>query len=119
MTRQEQFVARHKKFHRNIALSQVGLFLLFLALWEIAAYVGWIDSFFFCSPSIVVTCFARMLIKEELLMHLGYSLLEISISFVLIFLISFAVFIQLSPLHSPYIYKSSSMIFVFIINRLI
>ena len=70
-------------------------FLFFLAFWEVASYFGWIDSFFFCSPSIVVTCFARMLIKEELLMHLGYSLLEISISFVLIFLISFATAILL------------------------
>ena len=95
MTRQEEFVARHKKFHRNIALSQVGLFLLFLALWEIAAYVGWIDSFFFCSPSIVVTCFVRMLFKEDLLMHLGYSLLEITISFLMIFVISFVVAVLL------------------------
>ena len=95
MTRQEQFVARHKKFHRNIAVSQSGLFLLLLARWEVASYFGWIDSFFFCSPSIVVSCFVRMLLKEELLMHLGYSLLEISISFVLIFLISFATAILL------------------------
>ena len=95
MTRQEEFVARHKKFHRNIALSQIGLFLFFLAFWEVASYFGWIDSFFFCSPSIVVTCFVRMLLREELLMHLGYSLLEISISFVLIFVISFATAILL------------------------
>lgn len=109
MTRQEQFVSRHKKFHRNIALSQVGLFLFFLALWEAAAYVGWIDSFFFCSPSIVVTCFVRMLLKEELLMHLGYSLLEISISFVLIFVISFATavllwyYLSLSRILEPFL----------------
>ncbi len=95
MTRQEEFVARHKKFHRNIAWSQIGLFLFFLAFWEAASCFGWIDSFFFCSPSIVVTCFARMLLREELLIHLGYSLLEISISFVLIFLISFATAILL------------------------
>ena len=95
MTRQEQYVLRHKKFHRNIALSQIGLFLAFLVLWEMAAYAGWIDSFFFCSPSIVITCFVRMLFKEAFMMHLGYSLLEITISFVLIFLISFAVAVLL------------------------
>ena len=42
-----------------------------------------------------MSCFVRMLLKEELLMHLGYSLLEISISFVLIFVISFATAILL------------------------
>ena len=64
MTRQEQFVRSHKRFHRNITLAQIGLFLFFLLLWEVAAYVGWIDSFFFCSPSIVANCFFRMLLKE-------------------------------------------------------
>ena len=95
MTRQEQYVYQHKKFHRLIALAQAGLFLFLLGFWELAAGLGWIDSFFFCSPSIVVTCFVRMLLGEELLMHLGYSLLEIIVSFLLIFVISFAVAILL------------------------
>lgn len=95
MTRQEQFIHQHKKFHLLIALAQVGLFLVLLGLWELAARLEWIDSFFFCSPSIVVKCFFRMLVGEELLLHLGFSLLEITISFVLIFLISFVVAILL------------------------
>lgn len=89
MTRQEQYIAEHKRFHKRIALAQIGLFILFLAVWEAAAGVGVIDSFFFCSPSILAKCFVRMLLKEELLLHLGYSLLEIFVSFVLIFAISF------------------------------
>lgn len=95
MTRQEQFIHQHKKFHLLITLAQVGLFLLLLGLWELAARLEWIDSFFFCSPSIVVKCFFRMLVGEELLLHLGFSLLEITISFVLIFFISFVVAILL------------------------
>lgn len=89
MTRQEQYIHKHKQFHRFIALAQIGLFLSLLILWEVTAKTGVIDSFFFCSPSIVAQCFVRMLMKENLLMHLGYSLLEISISFILIFVISF------------------------------
>ena len=95
MNSQEQFIYQHKKFHRNIALWQAGLFLLLLVMWEVAARAGWIDSFFFCSPSIVVSCFVRMLIGEKLLLHLGYSLLEITISFILILVISFGVAILL------------------------
>jgi len=90
MTRQEQFIREHKKFHQKIVFSQIGLFLALLIIWELAAVVGAIDSFFFCSPSIVVRCFVRMLLEEELFMHLGYSLLEILVSFLLILLISFA-----------------------------
>lgn len=95
MTRQEQYVAEHKRFHKRIALAQIGLFILFLVFWEASAGVGIIDSFFFCSPSILAKCFVRMLLKEELTLHLGYSLLEIFVSFVLIFSISFAVAVLL------------------------
>ena len=95
MTRQEQFISLHKKFHRRITWAQVGIFLGGVVLWEIAAGLQWIDSFFFCSPSIVVKCFIKMLFGEELMMHLGYSLLEILISFLVIFMISFGVAILL------------------------
>ncbi len=89
MSRQEQFILKHKKFHRSITIAQMMLFVSFLVVWEVTSFKGYIDSFFFCSPSIVVRCFARMLIQENLLLHLGYSLLEITISFILIFVISF------------------------------
>ncbi len=95
MTRQERFIRQHKMFHRMIAWTQMSLFLFLMVLWEISARAGWIDSFFFCSPSIVGKCFIRMLWKEELLLHLGYSLLEIIISFLLIFGISFIVAVLL------------------------
>lgn len=95
MTRQEQFIKNHKRFHHRVVTWQIGLFLGLLVFWEAAAYWGWIDSFFFCSPSIVVACFVRMLLGENLMMHLGYSLLEITVSFGLIFAISFFVAVLL------------------------
>lgn len=95
MTRQEQYISHHKKFHRRVTLAQIGIFLLFVVLWECAARIHWIDSFFFCSPSIIIKCFVRMLFGEDLMMHLCYSLLEILISFFMIFIISFGVAILL------------------------
>ncbi len=95
MTRQEQFIKKHKNFHRMIALSQISLFLSMLILWETAARLEWIDSFFFCSPSIVVNCFIKMLFEDELLMHIGYSLLEIAASFGIIFVASFFIAVLL------------------------
>ena len=89
MTRQEQYILQHKKYHRSITISQIVLFITFLVVWEVTAFFGVIDSFFFCSPSIVISCFLRMLLREGLLMHLGFSLLEIIVSFLLILLLSF------------------------------
>ncbi len=95
MTNQEIFMNNHRKFHRNITLWQIFLFGSFLVLWELAAFLGWIDSFFFCSPSIVVISFYRMLVGEGLLMHIGYSLLEIIASFFIIFVASFLIAVLL------------------------
>lgn len=109
MNRQEVFVRNHHKFHRRIALAQIGLFLFLLIFWEIAAKEKWIDSFFFCSPSIIVSCFFQMLTKEQLLLHIGYSLMEIAVSFVLIFLLSFGTavllwyFLSLSRILEPFL----------------
>jgi len=95
MTRQEQFIKNHKRFHNKITLIQFILFFGFIFLWESAARLKWLDSFFFCSPSIVISSFVRMLLKENLLIHIGYSLIEIIISFIIIFIISFLVAILL------------------------
>lgn len=95
MTRQEQFIRLHRKFHRRVTGAQIGIFAGCVILWEIAARLQWIDGFFFCSPMILLKCFFRMLIGENLIMHLGYSLLEILISFLLIFVISFGLSILL------------------------
>lgn len=109
LNRQEQFILQHKRFHRNISLVQMALFVSFLLYWEVAARLEWIDAFFFCSPSIVLHCFWKMLWKEALLMHIGYSLLEFVVSFTLIFLISFVTavvlwyFLALSRVLEPFL----------------
>ena len=95
MTRQEQFIRLHRKFHRRITGAQISIFASCVVLWEIAARLQWIDGFFFCSPMILLKCLFRMLTREELIIHLGYSLLEILISFLLIFVISFGISILL------------------------
>lgn len=64
------------------------IFLLFLALWEISAALGWIDSFFFSSPSRVVRCFLVQLQTNSLLLHIGVTLYETIVSFLLVILLS-------------------------------
>ncbi len=50
LTRQEAFVRAHKHYHNKISLCRTLIFILFLALWETAADLGWIDTFFFLQP---------------------------------------------------------------------
>lgn len=91
LTNQEQFVRDHKKHHHEVAAYRILLFIFLLVLWEISVNLDWIDAFFFASPSRVVLCFVDMVINKSLFMHIGITLLETLISFLLVFLISLIV----------------------------
>lgn len=84
LTRQEEFVKNHRRYHHQIAGTRIAIFLSFLVLWEMAAQFGWIDSFFFSSPSRIVTCFLELLLEKELLVHIGITLFETVLSFLLV-----------------------------------
>ena len=49
--RQEEFLRAHHRHHHMVTFGRFFLFFLFLGLWELAARLSWIDSFFFSSPS--------------------------------------------------------------------
>lgn len=88
LTKQEAFVRQHRRHHHQIAFYRIFFFLLFLALWEISARLHWIDSFFFSSPSLVAKCLWGMVLDRSLFVHVGITLLETIVSFLLVFLIS-------------------------------
>lgn len=91
LTMQEQFIRKNHKRYQVILLVRILLLVVFLFLWEISANIGWIDSFFFSSPSRIVTLFTRLCNTHDLLRHIGITLLETFISFSLVIIISLIV----------------------------
>ena len=91
------------------------IFIGFLILWEISADVGWIDSFFFASPSRVISCFLSMVADRSIFVHVGITLFETLLSFLLVFLISIAVATllwystKLSEITEPYLVILNSL----------
>lgn len=88
LTRQEAYLIEHKRHHHIITSWRFIIFIGFLILWEISANLKWIDSFFFASPSRVVSCFLSMCADRSIFMHIGITLMETILSFLLVFLIS-------------------------------
>lgn len=88
LTKQEEFVRAHRRHHHQISSWRIILFLLFLGIWEISANSGWIDSFFFSSPSRVVQCFIKQLSTNHMLAHIGVTLFETIASFFLVIVLS-------------------------------
>lgn len=71
-----------------ILLSRFLLLFSFLILWEISSALGWIDSFFFSSPSAIIALFIDMCENFEIFRHIGITLLETLVSFFAVTLFS-------------------------------
>ena len=91
LTKQEEFIKNHKRHHHEISSWRFIIFIALLALWEISARAGWIDSFFFASPSRVAGCFVTQLKNNALLSHIGVTLYETLLSFLLVLILSLLV----------------------------
>ena len=115
LTAQEAFVRDHKKHHHQVAFYRLFFFLLFLILWEVSARLHWIDSFFFSSPSLVIKCLWSMILDRSLFLHVGITLLETIVSFLLVFLISLLAatllwyYRKLSEIVEPYLVILNSL----------
>ena len=115
LTKQEQFMLAHKAHHHQVSLCRFFIFFSFLFLWEWSARRGWIDAFFFSSPSRVVRCFREQLLENRLLLHIGVTLYEtlFSFLFVLFFSLISATLLwssgKLSEITEPYLVILNSL----------
>jgi len=72
---------RRKK--RLVILARIGVLLLFLLLWELGAALNWFDPFILSSPSRVIAAIGRLVKDGSLWLHVGTTLLETVLGFLL------------------------------------
>lgn len=112
---QMNYIASIKSSKRKVILARIFILAAFLSLWEYAVYAKWIDSFFFSSPSKIVKCFVSMAKDFTIFRHVGITLFETIISFVLVILISLLVtillwyFKKLSEVVEPFLVVLNSL----------
>lgn len=78
-----QYLKKQKQKNLIITISRLGILLAVLLLWEILASTGVIDSFISSSPSRMIKCFIELVQGGELWGHIGITLWETVISFIL------------------------------------
>lgn len=88
LSNQEKYIQSHKKHHFQVGFYRIVIFVTFLLLWEVAANCNWIDAFFFSSPSRILKCTMELVLNKNLFMHIGITLLETFLSFLLVCLFS-------------------------------
>ena len=59
-TEQTNYLHQVKRNTVLISLSRFLILISFLVLWESSSHFGWIDSFFFSSPSAIIGLFIKM-----------------------------------------------------------
>lgn len=85
---QKNFIKIHNRNIWIVRCARVLLLVGFLILWEITSTLGIIDSFIFSSPSKVALCFLSMVSDKSIFLHIGVTLYETLVSFLLVTLIS-------------------------------
>ena len=126
LTVQEQYLRKHKSHHRQVSFLRFFLLGIFLLLWEVSADLDWIDSFFFSSPHRVILCLGELWTERSLPMHIGITLSETILSFLLVFFVSLLLSTllwfsrQLSEILEPYLVllyslPKSALVFFFIV----
>lgn len=95
-----RFLSNRKKRQYQVRLWQVFLFLAFFVIWEIAARWNWIDPFIMSQPTRLWITFVNLYQEGSLWLHVGLTLAETVIGFLLSTVIGFivAVFIWWFPL---------------------
>ncbi len=112
---QREFLAREKRHRTQIGICRVMVLVLFLSLWELCARLEIINSFIFSSPSRIAACFLTMSSDGSIFLHIGVTLFETLVSFVLVVAASMAAAValwssrSLSEILEPYLVMLNSL----------
>lgn len=82
------FLKQRRLRRMSILFLRFLILVLFLGLWEYTAAKGIIDSFIFSSPSRIALCFLEMVRDGSIFLHIGITLYETIVSFLLVTLLS-------------------------------
>ncbi len=80
---QKLYLKQIRKHKILVLVGQIGTLVAVLLLWEIAARLGWIDSFIMSSPSRIVATLCELISAGTLLHHAWVSTYETLLGFVL------------------------------------
>lgn len=92
---QQAYLNGYFKKLRMVRIYQAIILVAFIVLWEVTTRVGILNDFIFSSPSRVVSTFINMMKEGNLMHHIGITLGETFLSFLLVIIIGLFVAIVL------------------------
>ncbi len=107
-TPRQLYLSRQRNDKISVLLLQIGILAAFIGLWELAARLGWIDSFIMSCPSRIAKTLAEI-DASDLFRHIGYTLAECVVGFISASLLGIIIavllwrFVKLRRVLEPYI----------------
>jgi NitT/TauT family transport system permease protein len=80
---EREYARRSRRVTAGVRIAQAAVLIAFIALWEAAGRLGWIDVLLFSYPSKMVVLLHKMLLDGTLLPHVGTTVVETVGGFVL------------------------------------
>ena len=114
-TAQRTFLSKYRLHKKFVAAARILLLVVFLSVWELTASHQIIDSFIFSSPSKIARCFLDMVADRSIFLHLGVTLYETIVSFLLVIVFSILTAVllwfskKLSEILEPYLVVLNSL----------
>ena len=112
---QQAFIDQELKHRRDVRILRWMTLVLLLAIWELGARLGWINDFIFSSPCRVFICFRDMVLDKSIFVHMGITVAETLISFLLVIVLGVAAAVLLwssrsvSEVLEPYLVMLNSL----------
>ena len=112
---QEEFIRQYRNHRRRIIFYRLLILVVFFVLWEGAARLGLIDPFIFSSPVRLANAFIELIPGGMIFRHIGTTLFETFISFLLVLAFGLAAAVILWWNHSisrvlePYLIALNSL----------
>lgn len=86
-----KYLRKIKKDRILVIISQILIFTLFIILWEVSARLKWINTFLSSSPSNILNTIINLYNTNNLFNHIGITLYETLISFILSIIIGIVI----------------------------
>ena len=112
---QTEFIRRYKQGKKLVNFLRILILILFFLAWEGAARLSLIDPFIFSSPVRLIKAFADLLPGGEIFFHIGITLLETFISFLLVLALGLVISVilwwkrSISQVIEPYLIALNSL----------
>jgi ABC-type nitrate/sulfonate/bicarbonate transport system, permease component len=112
---QQSYLQKRKRHKDTVNLFRFLILIGFFILWEVTTRVGILDDFIFSSPSRVASTFGSMVKDRSIFRHVGVTLYETLLSFILVVIVGICTAVllwlsrKLAEILEPYLVVLNSL----------